>query len=154
LRQGMSISSNGRYVAFSIVAPDLLGSPYNQVLVADRIAHSYVVASMNLGTLGNGNSGYPEISGDGRYVMFSSIAPSLTNNQATAFAPLVVVRDLVEENTSVASLRSNGTEASAGTFVNDQHAMSEDGATIAFVSDYNVMAGQQFGYQVFAAPRP
>jgi Tol biopolymer transport system component len=154
LRQGMSISSNGRYIAFTIAAPDLLGSPHNQVIVADRNTNTYVVASMNQGVLGNGNSGYPEISGDGRYVMFSSIAPSLTNNLATAFAPLVVVRDLVEQDTLVASLRSNGTEASAGTYVNDQNALSEDGTTLAFVSDYYVMTGQQAGNQVFAAPRP
>ncbi|HEU4779687.1 MAG TPA: hypothetical protein VFS58_07360 [Steroidobacteraceae bacterium] len=154
LRQGMSVSSNGRYVAFAAVAPDLLGSPYNHVLVADRITQTAVVASVNLGVLADGNSGYPEISGDGRYVMFSSIAPSLTNNLATAFTPYVVIRDIVEENTSVASLRSNGTEVSAGLYVNDQHALSENGATLTFVTDYNVMAGQMFGDQVFAAPRP
>jgi hypothetical protein len=32
--------------------------------------------------------------------------------------------------------------------------LSEDGSTLAFVTDYNVMAGQMFGNQVFAAPRP
>jgi Tol biopolymer transport system component len=154
LRQGMSISRYGRYVAFSILAPDLLGSPRSQVIVADRNLQTYVVASTNLGVVGDGHSAYPEISDDGRYVAFSTLAPSLTNNLATGSRPYLVVRDLVEENTSIASLRADGTEAWTDTGLNDQHALSEDGTTVAFVGDYNVVSTGQFGYQVFAVARP
>jgi Tol biopolymer transport system component len=154
LREGMSISSNGRYTAFTVLAPDLLGSPVSQVLVADRNAHSYVVASRDLAALGDGRSAYPQLSGDGRYVMFSTLAPSLTGGLGASSRPYAVVRDLVAETISVASVRSDGTGVETGTFVNDQHALSEDGSTLAFVADYNVLATGMFGYQVFAAPRP
>jgi Tol biopolymer transport system component len=157
LRQGMSISSDGRFIALSMISQALLGSDKSQVVVLDRNnPATFINASVNLGAAGNGHSAWPEISGDGRYVIFSSAAPSLTNNLASGSQPYLVVRDIVENHTSVASLRPNGTEVATGTFVNEEHALSEDGTTLAFVADYDVLNGSQpqFGYQVFAAQRP
>jgi Tol biopolymer transport system component len=135
----------------------LLGSDKSQVVVVDRNNPGTLInASMILGEPGNGHSAWPEISGDGRYVLFSSAAPSLTNNLANTSQPYLVVRDIPENYATIASLKPNGTEISTGTFVNDEHALSEDGKTIAFVANYDVMNGSQpqFGNQVFAAPRP
>jgi Tol biopolymer transport system component len=157
LREGMSISSDGRYIAFSMISQVLLGSDKSQVVVVDRNNPGTLInASMILGEPGNGHSAWPEISGDGRYVLFSSAAPSLTNNLANASQPYLVVRDIVENLTTVASRHADGTEVPTGTSVNEEHVLSEDGTTLAFVANYDLMnaSSPQFGNQVFAARRP
>jgi len=155
LGPGISVSSNGRYIAFSMRSPSLTGSPHFQVVVRDRNVNGVIdIASMNSGIPGDANSGWPKMSGDGRYVAFSTIAPSLTNNLATPSRPHVVVADVVEDIVTIASTRSDGDPVWAGTFVNGQHALSEDGTTIAFVPDTQDMGMGMFGAQVFATPRP
>jgi Tol biopolymer transport system component len=157
LRQGMSISDNGRFVALSMISQSLLGSDQSQVVVLDRNNPATLInASVNLGAPGNGRSAWPEISGDGRYVLFSSEAPSLTNNLATIFETYLVVGDVVEHVTRVASRRANGSEVPTGNSVSEDHALSKDGSTIAFAANYDLVNGSapQFGKQVFASQRP
>ncbi len=156
LGQGMSISSDGRYVAFAIRSNDLTNTPYDQVIVVDRnIVGTYRIASSILGVAGNSHSGWPQISGDGRYVAFSTIARSLTNNLATSSRSYTVVGDLVAGTVTLASLR-NGDQmpVSTGTFVNDRQALSEDGSTLAFVPDDSGTGMGVAGLQVYARPRP
>ena len=155
LREGMSISSNGRYIAFAMISQNLLSTNQSQVVVVDRDDPNVLMnASRNLGVPGNGRSAWPEISGDGRYVLFSTQAPSLTNNLATVQDAYMVVSDLVEESISIASRRPNGVEVAAGSSINDGLALSEDGLTLAFVADHNAVLGGPSGVQVFATPRP
>lgn len=156
LRQGISISSDGRYVAFAMNSAALLGgSSASQVVVLDREnPGTFTVASTGANGMGDGNSAWPELSGDGRYVLFSTIAPNLTSAQAMANRPFVMVHDGTTANTYVASRRPNGTDVWAGTFVNGNHAFSRDGTALAFVADYNNVSGGTFGDQIFATPRP
>ena len=101
---------------------DLTNTPYDQVIVVDRNdIGTYRIASSILDVAGNGHSGWPEISGDGRYVAFSTIARSLTNNNATSSRSYTVVGDVVEGIVTLASLR-NGDQmpVSTGTYVDRQ----------------------------------
>lgn len=153
LQPGMSISSDGRYVAFALISQSLLGSSRSQVVVQDRDSSARYIASATLGVPGDGGSVWPRISGDGRYVAFSTHAPSLTNNLATPSEAYVVIGDILESNLTIASRRPNGAEVSAGVFANSGHALSADGATLAFTADYNAVIGGALGNQVFATPR-
>jgi Tol biopolymer transport system component len=156
LGQGMSISSDGRFVAFTIRSNDLTSTPYDQVIVVDRNdVGTYRIASAISGTAGNGASGWPEMSGDGRYVAFSTIARSLTNNNATSSRSYAVVGDVVAGTVSLASLRNgDGLPVSTGTYVIDRQVLSEDGNTIAFVPDVGDTGMGSAGWQVYARPRP
>jgi Tol biopolymer transport system component len=156
LGKGMSLSSDGRFLAFGIRSPDLTNTAFEQVIVVDRNdPGSYRIASAILGTAGNGHSGWPQISGDGRYVVFSTTAPSLTNNNATPSRPYVVVGDVDEGIVTLASVRSgDGLPVSTGTFVNEGQALSEDGNTLAFVPDAGGTGMGAAGLQVYARPRP
>jgi hypothetical protein len=156
LGQGMSISSDGRYVAFAIRSNDLTNTPYDQVIVVDRNnIGTYRIASAIAGTAGNSHSGWPKISGDGRYVAFSTIARSLTNNNATPSRSYAVVGDVVAGTVTLASLRNgDGLPVSTGTYVVDRQALSEDGSTLAFVPDASGTGMGVAGLQVYARPRP
>ena len=156
LGQGMSISNDGRYVAFAIRSTDLTNTPYDQVIVVDRNdIGTYRIASSIAGVVGNSHSGWPKISGDGRYVAFSTVAPSLTSNNATSSRSYAVVGDLVAGTVTLASVRAgDGVPLSTGTFVNDSQALSEDGSTIAFVPDNSGTGLGAAGWQVYARPRP
>jgi len=154
LREGMSISSDGGHIVFAITSPELLGSTRTQVIVVNSNTRAYGVASSHLGVVGDGSSAFPEISGDGRYVMFSTAARNIINDPALPNQIYLVVHDLVGNNNSIASVRSDGSAVWTGTGLNDQHALSEDGTTLAFVVDYPVISTGNFGYQVFAAPHP
>jgi Tol biopolymer transport system component len=142
-RQGLSISTDGRFIAFALNSVALTGSTFDQVMVIDREqepALATLVSRNDVGA-GNGHSAWPQISGDGRYVLFESQAPNLTDGLGLSFRRYAVVRDLVAGTTQVASHAVNGSPvelSQVGT-----HAMSGDGSTVAFAAQ-----------QVYAAPRP
>ena len=151
LRQGISISANGRYVAFSLNSAALTGSTSNQVMVVDRNNPGVAtLVSTGANGAGDGASAWPQISGDGRYVTFSTEAPNLTAGQGMLYRPYLMMRDLVSGTTEVAAHRANGSDVP----FNTSHAISLDGSTIAFVADHAEVFGSLMGAQVFAEPRP
>ena len=91
-----SISADGRYVAFSSVASNLVsgGTSYWQVFVRDRQAGTTkLVSSNSVGGQGIGDSGYPSISADGGYVAFESQATNLVAGGTNGLYQ-VFIRDL------------------------------------------------------------
>ncbi|HYH27952.1 MAG TPA: hypothetical protein VEA19_04140, partial [Actinomycetota bacterium] len=80
---------------------------------------------------GDGGSGWPSVSDDGRYVAFSSEAKNLvpgdTNSRRDIF-----VRDLVAGRTERVSIATDGTQANN---VSVQAAISANGRYVGFVSD-------------------
>jgi Tol biopolymer transport system component len=76
-----SISADGRYVAFSSLASNLVPGDTNgvpDVFVHDRLTGQTTRVSVaSDGTQGNDHSGCPSISADGRYVAFESLASNL-----------------------------------------------------------------------------
>ena len=93
LAQGVSISGDGRYIAFSVRSPTLLGSTYTQVLVIDRFAPDTLIwraphrSRAAIPGVGNGDSSFPKLSDDGRYVLFATTAANLTGNVAIPVHP-------------------------------------------------------------------
>ena len=160
----VSMSNDGRYVAFTMRSATLLSGLANsnyQVAVFDRNEIdpnlALTLASTGSSGAGNGPSFQPVLSGDGRYVLFGTNAPNLTGDSAATIRAYVMVRDRVAGTTQVASRRVDGSnvwvDGVGGTF---GHALSGDGAVLAFTPDVaNMGLPTTLGeFQVFAAPRP
>jgi Tol biopolymer transport system component len=85
---GPSISADGRYVAFSTAASDLVpddGNSTHDVVVRDLATRTTTLASAGaLGEQANDLSGGPSISADGRYVAFKSFATNLAGQEIGA----------------------------------------------------------------------
>jgi Tol biopolymer transport system component len=78
-----AISGNGRYVAFTSSANDLVANGTNEqnVYLRDMQAGTTTLVSVSTNGVGPGNNSYsPMISADGRYVLFRSRAPNLEEN--------------------------------------------------------------------------
>jgi len=110
-----AISANGRYVAFVSAATGLTPLPVNgssDVYVRDLQNGTTTLVSVNAsGTAGgNGDSGEPEITPDGRYITFSSDAEDLVNNDSNGVQD-VFVRDMQTNTTELVSLAADGTQS-------------------------------------------
>lgn len=130
-----AISKDGRYVAFYSDASNLVSGDTNRardVFVHDRQTGQTTRVSVDQsGAQANGESFAPAISGDGRYVVFSSSASNLvpgdTNNANDIF-----LRDRVANTTTRISIAMGGAEPNAGS---SAPAISADGNVVAYESD-------------------
>jgi hypothetical protein len=130
----VSISGDGRYVAFYSDATNLVNGDTNgetDIFVHDRQTGRTIRASVaSDGAQANAGSGHPNLSGDGRYVTFASGATNLvagdTNGKADVF-----VRDLQTGTTTRVSVNSRGEQADGGGNSPD---ISGDGRYVVFLS--------------------
>jgi uncharacterized repeat protein (TIGR01451 family) len=135
-----AVSADGRFVAFVSLADNLVPDDTNlaaDVFVRDRLLGTTERVSVSSsGRQGDGDSGLldlmggPSVSGDGRYVAFSSEATNLVRGDRNGTAD-VFVRDRVTGATTRVSVASDGAEANAG---GTEPAISRDGRFVAFVS--------------------
>jgi hypothetical protein len=131
-----AISADGRFVAFSSDADNLVANDTNQkpdVFVRDRVTGATVRVSVD----SNGNeadraSNSVAISADGGCVAFTSHATNLVPGDANN-ANDVFVRDLVAGTTERVSVDSNGNEGDADS--PGDVALSADGRFVAFQSN-------------------
>jgi Tol biopolymer transport system component len=131
-----SISDDGRYVAFTSAATNLSVKGDNNgtwdVFVYDRSTRKTNRVSVNSqGKEGNSSSYEPSISGDGRYIAFTSRARNLADNDRNGSAD-VFVYDRKAQTTRRVSVASGGQQA------NDQSmtpAISSNGRFVTFISD-------------------
>lgn len=132
-----SISADGRFVAFTSDASDLVVNDTNgftDVFVRDRFASSTEVVSVSSnGSSGNASAGLdlPSISGDGRFVAFASDATNLAANDANGSSD-VFVRDRSLSVTTLVSVNSAG--SGSGNGASFTPVMSADGSAVSFVS--------------------
>ena len=131
------ISSDGRYVAFVSAASNLVVSDTNgvkDVFVRDMQGGGTTLVSVSVaGTdSGNGISGSPAISADGRYVAFRSSASNLVITDTNGTSD-VFLRDLQGGVTMMVSLNAAGTDSGNG--YSAAPAISADGGLVAFESD-------------------
>ena len=142
LNSSSSISSNGRYVAFSSGSSNLVVGDTNissDIFVHDRNTGTTTRVSLNTGgTQGYGASSAPSLSADARYVAFHSYAHNLvagdTNNRRDIF-----VHDRNTGITTRVSLSTDGTQSDGNS---DIPSLSADGRYVTFVSDArNLVAG-------------
>ena len=143
----MSISGDGRYVAFTSEADNLVASDTNKcqdVFVRDLVAGANCVVSActNSSVLGNGSSFEPSISGDGRYVAFTSYATNLVAGDSNK-ARDVFIRDLLAGATTLVSVNSNRT--GPGNWDSYTPLISADGHHVLFHSKADNIASVSSG---------
>ena len=140
----LSISADGRYVAFTSEASNLVvGDTYlcshpklplyncADVFVHDRVTGETTLVSVaSDGTQANSESWLSSMSADGRYVAFGSTATNLvvgdTNGSSDVF-----IHDLVTGETTCVSVASDGTQ---GNNSSGGNSISADGRYVAFIS--------------------
>jgi uncharacterized repeat protein (TIGR01451 family) len=158
--QTPSISDDGRFVAFVSLAENLVPDDTNlatDVFVRDRgLGTTELVSVSSSGRQGNADSGLlnlmggPSISGDGRFVAFSSEASNLVRGDRNANAD-VFVHDRVTHETTRVSVATGGAEANAG---GTEPEISRDGRFVAFLSNAdNIVPDGNFTADVFVHDR-
>lgn len=129
-----AISSDGRYVAFQSYADNLVRGDTNgasDIFVHDRETLQTTRVSISSdGNQGNGESYFPSISGDGRYVAFTSEADNLVPNDTNGKED-VFIHDRQTGKTTRISIADNGAE---GDNVSQFQSLSADGRYVVFVS--------------------
>jgi len=134
-----TVSADGRYVAFTSYATNLVDGDTNgawDTFVKDLATGKLVRASVGSdGTQANAMSDGPNISADGRYAVFISLASNLvpgdTNNQGDVFA-----HDLKTGTTTRISV---GTAGEQGDDLSVGATLSGDGHLIGFASHATTM---------------
>lgn len=133
-----TISLDGRFVAYSSLASDLVSGDTNSredVFVYDRVTQTTErVSVQSSGLQVTGSSQRPSLSSNGRFVSFSSIAADLVAGDSDT-ADDVFVFDRVTRQTSSISVRSTGPISlfAAGAFYHPE--ISGDGNVVTFVSN-------------------
>ena len=130
-----SISADGRFVAFTSFASNLVTTDTNgtwDVFVRDRQAGTTELVSVDsAGVQGDLQSIKPTISSDGRYVAFSSDATNLVPGDVNGLQD-VFVHDRLTGTTKRVSVDSSGGEANAAC---DKAMISGDGRFVALGTD-------------------
>jgi len=142
------LSSDGRYVAFNSSSTNLItpATSTSHVFRKDMMTGEVLLASANAaGTQGNGGSGLPSISSDGRYVAFDSNATNLVT-PATSGGQ-VFRKDLATGEVLLASANAAGVQ---GVGINLHAYISSDGRYVAFTStSTNLVTPANTGQQIF-----
>jgi len=132
--QAPAISADGRYVAFTSKASNLVSHDNNldDVFVRDReLDTTKRVSVSSTGEQSNSDSSQPAISADGRYVAFTSWASNLVAGDTNGVAD-VFVRDRERAQTTRVSVSSTGHQSRGGP--NRSPAISANGRYVAFTS--------------------
>jgi Tol biopolymer transport system component len=142
-----AISANGRYVAFSSDATNLVpGDTNNQrdVFVRDLVSETTTLVSVgNGGQPSNGTSNVPSISADGRYVAFASLGKTLVNGDTNNVAD-IFVRDTQLGTTKRVNLTAGGAQSLGG--ASNRPSISADGSRVVYESSAtNVVPGDTKG---------
>lgn len=139
-----SISADGRFVAFSSSATNLVEGMTiaGGLYVHDRETDTTELVSVSTG--GVKSTGYrPSISADGRYVAFSSQSTTLVTGD-TNNLPDLFVRDRVAQTTVRISVSSAGLQANGMSW---SPQISADGTRVAFYSEAtNLVSGDTNTY--------
>jgi tricorn protease-like protein len=128
------ISDSGRFVTFSSDASNLVPGDTNatsDIFVHDRkTGKTTRVSTLSNGDEANGPSSLPNISGNGRFVSFDSLATNLVPGDGNGVSD-VFVKDRKTGKTRRVSLRSNGTQGNGVSVYSD---ISPNGRYVTFTS--------------------
>jgi Tol biopolymer transport system component len=131
-----TVSQHGGVVAFASLATNLVAGDNNglpDVFVRTAGQPAVLVSVADDGTQANGPSSNPDISADGRYVVFQSSASNLvpddTNGESDVF-----IRDVAEAKTALLSVARGG---GPGNGASVAPAISADGNVVSFFSAAN-----------------
>lgn len=147
---GKAISADGRYVAFSSNAPNLVSGQVDPVLsldvfLFDRLAGTTALVSHKSGlptTTGNGNSGRPSLSADGRYLAFDSEAGDLAagTTETPSLSLDTFVYDRVSDTATLVSHAPGAPLVAASSSAAPK--ISADGSSVAFISSASHLVGE------------
>ncbi len=145
--RNISISPDGRLVAFSSFATNLVAGDTNDagdVFVRDRTAETTERISLDsAGGQADADSFLPSVSADGRLVAFASSANNL-GGTANAFTDVF----LHDRQTGSTALLSGGVGSAAGDGHSFPPAISADGCFVAFTSGAtNLVGGDTNGFR-------
>ena len=134
---GMSISDGGRFTVFASSASTIVENDSNDaedIFVFDRITRETELISVSSdGTQANDNSRNAAISGDGRYVVFASLATNLADTEVSTLTR-IYLRDRLLGTTELIAM------------VGDSPAISTNGDIIVFEgSSSGLVAGGSNG---------
>lgn len=150
-----SVSDDGRYVAFESTATNLVASDGNgvsDIFVYDRDTDTIEIVSVDgSGNEGDAGSHLATISGNGRYVVFSSDADNIVTGLVTGFTDLFVY-DRDTDTPEQITVNALGVEADNVTLYSS---ISADGRYVAFHSGAtNLVPGYNSGTpQVYVKDR-
>ena len=129
-----ALSSDGRYVAFSSAATNLVDgdtNDANDIFIRDRQANTTTRVSVGLdGSQANGGSDQPSLSGDGRLVAFTSTASNIVNGDVNNLRDAFVYDRQTGTAVNV-SVDSNGAQ---GDLESSSPVLSADGKFVAYQS--------------------
>ncbi|MEA2025094.1 MAG: calcium-binding protein, partial [Chloroflexota bacterium] len=132
--EGPAISASGRFIVFASGAHNLIDGrwlPSWQIYLRDRAkGRTFLVSKNSAGGRANDMSFNPEISADGRYVVFESNATNLTG-KGTKGAQQIYLRDRKLRKTFLISQNNVG---KAGNSYSGQPQVSANGRFVAFMS--------------------
>lgn len=130
----LAISADGRYVVFRSAATNLVtgdNNGVNDIFLRDTLNTTTTRISVDSsGIEANGNSFYPDISDDGRYVVFYSTATNLVSGDTNGVLD-VFRHDTTTGATTRISLDSSASQANGNSLY---PAISADGRYVAFES--------------------
>ena len=133
LRTGR-VSAGGRHIVF-VSAAQLVEADRNtiqDVYVLDLETHEYTLESLGVsGVAANGSSLSADISSDGQFVVFESIATNLTNAVPPPDAAQVFLRDRTSGATRLLTTTREGAAANGPSWT---PVISADGTTVVFES--------------------
>jgi Tol biopolymer transport system component len=145
----VSISGNGRFVAFDSYATNLPGGsgPGLQSYLRDlKLGKTKLVSQTTAGHPQTGSSYYPHVSGDGRYVAFYADGGNLPGGDGSTDE--IYVRDMREGKTSLISRAANLDPANAFA---EYPSISLDGRWVEFYSGATNLGGNPSNQNVFRA---
>jgi Tol biopolymer transport system component len=139
------ISDDGRFVTFGSAATNLVpgdGNGWEDIFVHDlQTSQTTRVSTSTAGVQGNGDSTFPAISADGRYVAFVSNASNLvtgdTNGTADIFVHDRLTGQLARVSLSSAGIQSNGPTMSPSLSANGRWVVYHGSASNLVPGDTN-----------------
>jgi hypothetical protein len=132
--ENAGISSDGRYVVFETFSDNLVAGDTNgwsDIFLKDTVTDITTrVSTDSNNTQGNGYSGFPAISSNGRYVVFYSYANNLVADDTNGVAD-IFLKDTVTDITTRVSTDSSGAESTNHSQISS---VSDDGRYVVFDS--------------------
>jgi Tol biopolymer transport system component len=160
------ISANGLWVVYHHGAENLVltnkppagcpkpPGPETQIYRTNLVTGATeLVSRAPNGCYANGESSFPDVSADGRYVVFTSRGTNLVTPDGNAQQQDIFLKDMNTGVTSIVSISTTGAAGTGGS--SNRPDISEDGNTIAYSSDAtNLVPGDTNGAgDCFVIPR-
>ncbi|MFP4156776.1 MAG: S8 family serine peptidase, partial [Opitutales bacterium] len=144
--EGVDMSDNGRFVVFATTGEPITSTEVDahaQVYLYDAVTEEIELLSRSPeGLPGNDGSHHPTISGDGRYVVFETVATNILEEDLNGPIRDIVLLDRLRNTRSVVNVNSFGELAQIQflnldepLYIDSENArISKDGSAVTFIS--------------------